>query len=160
MRFLLCLVALTFTAWAELKTDIEFARPGGVSLTLDAFVPEGDGPFSTCILVHGGGFTKGDKTSFIKPLFAPLSEAKFTWFTINYRLAPAHRFPANIEDAEAAIRWVKAHATEYKVDVVASPSSGSLRAGTSCRSSAPARRATPASRRWFRSTRRMIWNCR
>ena len=116
MRFLLCLLALTFTAWAELKTDIEFASPGGVSLTLDAFVPEGDGPFPTCILVHGGGFTKGDKTSFIKPLFEPLSKAGFAWFTINYRLAPEYRFPANIEDTEAAIRWVKAHAKEYKVD--------------------------------------------
>ena len=116
MRFLLCLLALTFTAWADLKTDIEFARPGGVSLTLDAFVPEGDGPFPTCILVHGGGFTKGDKTTFIKPLFEPLSKAGFAWFTINYRLAPANRFPANIEDTEAAIRWVKAHAKEYKVD--------------------------------------------
>ena len=116
MRFLLCLLALTFTAWADLKTDIEFARPGGVSLTLDAFVPEGDGPFPTCILVHGGGFTKGDKTTFIKPLFEPLSKAGFVWFTINYRLAPANRFPANIEDTEAAIRWVKAHAKEYKVD--------------------------------------------
>jgi acetyl esterase len=105
------------TVRAELKTDIEFAKPGGVSLTLDAFTPAGEGPFPTAILVHGGGFTKGDKTSFIKPLFAPLSEAKFTWFTINYRLAPEHRWPACIEDVESAIRWVRAHAKEYKVDV-------------------------------------------
>lgn len=116
MRLLLSLLALTFPAWAELKTDIEFAKPGGVSLTLDAFIPEGEGPFPTCILVHGGGFMNGTKTSYIKPLFEPLSKAGFAWFTINYRLAPAHRFPACIEDAEAAIRWVKAHAKEYKVD--------------------------------------------
>jgi len=54
--------------------------------------PEGKGPFPTCILVHGGGFTKGDKQSYIKPLFEPLSKAGFTWFTINYRLAPQHRW--------------------------------------------------------------------
>ena len=59
MRFFLCLLAFSFTAWAELKTDIEFATPGGVSLTLDAFVPDGDGTFPTCILVHGGGFMNG-----------------------------------------------------------------------------------------------------
>ena len=116
MRYFLCLLMLVATARAELKTDIEFSRPGGVSLTLDAFVPEGQGPFATCILVHGGGFTGGDKTSFIKPLFEPLSQAGFTWFTINYRLAPTNRFPACVEDAETAIRWVKAHAKEYKVD--------------------------------------------
>lgn len=102
---------------AELKTDIEFAKPGGVSLTLDAFTPDGEGPFPTAILVHGGGWTKGDKTTFIKPLFEPLSEAKFTWFTINYRLAPQHRWPACLDDVESAIRWVRTHAKEYKVDV-------------------------------------------
>jgi len=112
--FVLALLAASVRA--ELKTDIEFARPGGVSLTLDAFVPEGRGPFPTCILVHGGGFVRGDKQTFIKPLFEPLSKAGFAWFTINYRLAPTNRFPANIEDTEAAIRWVKAHAKEYKVD--------------------------------------------
>lgn len=117
MRTFLCWLLLSTTAFAGVQTDIEFARPGGTSLTLDAFVPEGKGPFPTCILVHGGGFTKGTKTSFIKPLFDPLSEAGFTWFTINYRLAPTNRFPACIEDTEAAIRWVKAHAREYKVDV-------------------------------------------
>jgi alpha-L-fucosidase 2 len=99
-----------------LKKDIEFAQIGEVKLTLDAFVPEGPGPFPTCILVHGGGFTKGTKQSYITPIFEPLSRAGFTWFTIDYRLAPAHRWPACAEDVETAIRWVKAHAAEYKVD--------------------------------------------
>lgn len=100
-----------------LKQDIEFAKAGDVSLTLDAFAPEGAGPFATCILVHGGGFTKGDKHSFIKPLFEPLSKAGFTWFTINYRLAPQHAWPACADDVNSAIKWVKTHAAEYKVDV-------------------------------------------
>lgn len=99
-----------------LKQDIEFAKVGDVSLTLDTYVPEGPGPFATCILVHGGGFTKGDKQTFITPLFEPLAKAGFTWFTINYRLAPDHRWPACAEDVTAAIRWVKAHAADYKVD--------------------------------------------
>jgi len=100
-----------------LKSDVEFAKVGDVTLTLDAFVPEGAGPFPTCILVHGGGFVRGDKQTYIKPLFEPLSQAGFTWFTINYRLAPQHRWPACAEDVETAIRWVKAHASEFKVDV-------------------------------------------
>ncbi|MST00565.1 MAG: alpha/beta hydrolase [Opitutus sp.] len=116
MRYLLCLLLVVTSAFAELKTDIEFAKIGDVSLTLDVNIPDGPGPFPTAILVHGGGFTKGDKTSYIKPLFEPLTRANFAWFTINYRLAPQHRWPACAEDVERAIRWVKAHAKEYKAD--------------------------------------------
>lgn len=99
-----------------MKHDIEFAKAGDVSLTLDAFVPPGEGPFITCILVHGGGFTKGDKQTFIKPLFEPLAKAGFVWFTINYRLAPQHAWPACADDVASAIKWVKQHAAEYKGD--------------------------------------------
>ena len=113
--FLLCL-CLTITAHAEMRKDIEFAKPNGVSLTLDAYVPDGKGPFPTVIIVHGGGFTRGDKQTFVPPLFEPLTKAGFAWFTINYRLHPQAQFPSNVEDVEAAIRWVKAHAKEYKVD--------------------------------------------
>ncbi len=116
MHTLLALLLLTATTHAALRTDLEFARPGGFSLTLDAFTPDGPGPFPTCILVHGGGFMRGDKTSYIKPLFDPLGQAGFTWFTINYRLAPTNRYPACVEDVEAAIRWVRSHAAEFKAD--------------------------------------------
>jgi alpha-L-fucosidase 2 len=111
-----CLLGLAAPARAEFKTDVEFAKVDGVSLTLDAHVPDGAGPFPTVILVHGGGFVRGDKQSYIKPIFEPLTQAGFTWLTINYRLAPAHRYPACVEDVERAIRWVKDHAKEYKVD--------------------------------------------
>ena len=96
--------------------DVPFTKAGGVTLNLDAYVPEGDGPFPAAILVHGGGFDKGDKQTYVKPLFDPLSDADFAWFSINYRLAPQNRYPAAVEDVEAAIRYVKAHASEYNVD--------------------------------------------
>ena len=89
---------------------------GDERLLLDACVPEGAGPFPIAIIVHGGGWSGGDKARDMSLLFKPLSDAKFTWFSINYRLAPKHRFPACIEDVEEAIRWVKKHATEYKGD--------------------------------------------
>lgn len=114
--FLFCLF-LTITAQAEMLKDIEFAKPNGISLTLDASIPDGKGPFPTVIIVHGGGFVRGDKQTYVPPLFEPLSQAGFAWFTINYRLYPQAQFPANVEDVEAAIRWVKAHAKKYKVDL-------------------------------------------
>jgi alpha-L-fucosidase 2 len=87
-----------------------------VRLLLDAWVPEGEGPFPTVIVVHGGGWEGGHKGMFVPPLFEPLKKAGFTWFTIDYRLAPKHLFPACVEDAFAAIEWVKDNARQYKVD--------------------------------------------
>lgn len=96
--------------------DIEFANPGGFRLTLDAHVPDGPGPFPTAILVHGGGWVAGDKQQYITYIFQPLSDAGFAWFSINYRLAPQFHFPADADDVESAIRFVKANATKYKAD--------------------------------------------
>lgn len=110
------IVCSTALRAAEVRKDIEYARPGGVSLTLDASVPEGAGPFPAVIVVHGGGFAQGDKQTFVKPLFAPLTAARFAWFTINYRLAPQYPFPAATDDVSTAIEWVRAHAAEYKAD--------------------------------------------
>jgi acetyl esterase len=116
MKTLASILLLSMPAFAELRTDIEFASKGDVRLTLDAYVPEGAGPFPAVIVVHGGGFTRGDKQTFVKPLFEPLSRGGFAWFTINYRLAPAYRFPAAVEDVESAVEYVKTHAKQYKAD--------------------------------------------
>lgn len=103
--------------------DLEYGQAGGEKLLLDVSVPTGDGPHPVAILVHGGGWSRGDKFRVpsgdgadITPMFAPLTAAGFTWFSINYRHAPQHRWPACFEDVQTAIRWVKAHAAEFKGD--------------------------------------------
>lgn len=108
-------------AHAARHIDVEYGTAAGESLKLDAYVPDGAGPFPAVILVHGGGWTTGDKSggprqAFIAPLHAPLERAGVAWFSINYRLAPKHRYPACIEDVETAIRWVKSRAAEFRVD--------------------------------------------
>ncbi|HEY1718400.1 MAG TPA: alpha/beta hydrolase [Verrucomicrobiae bacterium] len=102
-------------AFGANKTNIEYGEAGGKKLLLDAHVPDGDGKFPVAIIVHGGGWSGGDKETDIAPLFAPFA-ANFTWFTINYRLAPTNRWPACFEDLQTAIRWVKKHAAEFKGD--------------------------------------------
>jgi acetyl esterase len=99
----------------ELK-DVEFARPAGVSLTLDAWIPPSAKPQPAVILVHGGGWTKGDKRTYIKPWFPTLTAAGIAWFSIDYRLAPQWKHPAAAEDVEAAVRWVQANAKQWNVD--------------------------------------------
>ena len=113
---LLAAAPLLCAAGGDWKTDIEFSRPMGEPQTLDAWVPEGKGPFPTVIVVHGGGWTNGHKGTYVTPVFEPLKQAGFTWFTIDYRLSPKHKFPAATDDTFAALEWVKAHAKDYKVD--------------------------------------------
>jgi pectinesterase len=111
---LILIAALSGRVVAADKSDIEYGRAGGESLRLDAHVPDGTGPFSIVMIVHGGGWSGGDKHKDISVLFEPLNRANLTWFSINYRLAPTNHWPACLEDVQTAIRWVKAHATEYK----------------------------------------------
>jgi alpha-L-fucosidase 2 len=118
---LLCAVAAALAATTEpsgykVEENIEFKQQP-VSLHLDAHIPPGKGPFPAVILVHGGGWTAGSKTAnFVLPLFEPLTKTGYTWFTIDYRLAPQHPYPAAVEDVESAIVFVKKHAKEYKVN--------------------------------------------
>jgi acetyl esterase len=117
MRLLLVFSLLSlFPLFGELRRDIEFAKPDGYSLTLDAWVPDGPGPFPTVIVVHGGGWEAGDKNTYVPPLFPPLIRGGFAWFTINYRLSPRFQHPAALDDVNAAILWVKRNAAAYKVD--------------------------------------------
>ena len=120
MKFFFALMVFAMAMGGAVRggvtNDVEYGRAEGVSLKLDVSVPDGPGPFAAVILVHGGGWTGGDKATNCAPLFAPLNAAGIAWFSVNYRLAPAHRWPACLEDVETAIRWVKAHAAEYRVD--------------------------------------------
>ncbi|WP_414664395.1 alpha/beta hydrolase fold domain-containing protein [Horticoccus sp. 23ND18S-11] len=118
---LLAAASLALVAGAAVQSDIEYGQAAGESLRLDASIPAGNGPFAAVILVHGGGWTGGDKSGgprkgYMAPMHEPLEQAGLAWFSINYRLAPKHPFPACIDDVMTAIRWVKAHATEYRID--------------------------------------------
>ncbi len=120
----LVLSMLVTVGRAEIRNDIEYGRVGGEKLLLDARIPDGAGPFPVAILVHGGGWSGGDKSGSdrpgngadISPWFSVLDRAGYVCFSVNYRLAPKYRWPACLEDVDTAIRWVKDHAAEYKGD--------------------------------------------
>ncbi len=102
---------------AEFKSNIEYARVDGLSLRMDASIPDGVASAPGVIIVHGGGWVAGDRRIDVAPLFRPLSEAGFAWFSISYRLAAnAMQFGAAVDDVESAIRFVKSHAAEFHVD--------------------------------------------
>jgi acetyl esterase/lipase len=112
----LSLAAATPSPSGVLHSDVQYAQACGENLLLDAYVPPGPGPFPVAILVHGGGWGSGDKKGDITPLLDPLTAANFTWFSINYRLAPKDLWPACFDDVQTAIRWVKTHVADYKGD--------------------------------------------
>src|ERR1043166_9020195 len=102
---------------AGLRTDIEYGKAGDVSLKMDAWIPEGKGPFPAVVLVHGGGWNHGDKADNFRWVFEPLSKAGFAWVSVNYRLAPKYRYPAAIDEVVQSIKYVEAPKHEYKVDL-------------------------------------------
>ena len=88
------------------------------SETLNIYIPnEGKGPFPTIIYVHGGGFEFGDANEVINEnLIKPTLEHGYALVAINYRLSGEAKFPAQIEDVKASIRFMRANAKTYNID--------------------------------------------
>jgi acetyl esterase/lipase len=88
------------------------------SQTLDLYIPNvaSGRQLPLVIYVHGGGLTSGDKSD-INPVFLnALATAGFAVASVNYRLAPQYKFPAQIEDVKCAIRYLRAHSQSYDVN--------------------------------------------
>jgi acetyl esterase/lipase len=68
-------------------------------------------------VIHGGGWTEGfgDRTDFVLPSFE-LAKAGYVVFNIAYRLLPEHPWPAQLDDVQRAVRWIRANAATYGVD--------------------------------------------
>lgn len=113
----ICALLIMFASTPALdQKDVEYTHPGNHAGLLDLRVPEGPGPFPAAILVHGGGFDQGSKSTNVKPLFDVLSNAGFAYFSVDYRMAPEFHFVEANEDVESAIVWLKANAKKYRVD--------------------------------------------
>jgi len=114
---ILSTAAFANTGGVSTHSGIEYTRAAGIPLCMDAAIPAGSGPFPAAIIVHGGAWVRGDRRIDVQPLFQPLTQAGFAWFSISYRLmTDATQFGVAVQDVEAAIRFVKSHAAEYRVD--------------------------------------------
>ncbi|MDQ4067907.1 MAG: alpha/beta hydrolase, partial [Actinomycetota bacterium] len=67
------------------------------------------------VMIHGGGWRAGDKASW-EPEARRLAQKGWVAFSVNYRLDEPSPFPAEVDDVQAAVRWVREHAGEYGVD--------------------------------------------
>ncbi len=113
-----------------LYEDIPIGEIEGVPLSINIAFPQtrSKHPRPVHIMIHGGGFLKGDKRLNNKRI-QTMAGLGFVSASAMYRLAPKHKFPAALDDIKLAIRFLKAHANEYHIDpqriIVSGSSSGS-----------------------------------
>jgi acetyl esterase/lipase len=97
----------------EIETrDIEYLRHGDTALAARLYRPKGQGPFPALIDVHGGAWASGDRLN-NAPLDEALAKSGIVVLAIDFRMPPAHRYPASIADIHFSIRWLKAHARDF-----------------------------------------------
>jgi acetyl esterase/lipase len=84
---------------------------------LDIYLPdEGEGPFPVILSIHGGAFMGCDKSDAqVIPMLEGLKR-NYAVVAVNYRLSWEALFPALVQDAKAAVRWVRANARQYHFD--------------------------------------------
>ena len=108
------------------EDNITYGKAGDTELKLDLARPQGDGPFPAIVFIHGGGWCEGNRQGY-RGQIQEAARRGYVAVTIDYRLMKFDRakketttattiFPAQIHDAKAAVRWVRANAQKYHVD--------------------------------------------
>ena len=87
----------------------------GVTLTVDIYRPNGAGIFPTVVQIYGGAWQRGNPGD--NAAFAAWVAARgYVVFAIDYRHAPAARWPAQLDDVRTDLAWIRDHAAEYGAD--------------------------------------------
>jgi len=98
--------------------NINYAGTGNPIQVLDITLPKKRSAeiLPAIVYIHGGGWKGGDKGNSIRRLQPFIGEGEYVGFAINYRLSDEAKWPAQIHDCKAAIRWIKGHADKYGID--------------------------------------------
>jgi acetyl esterase/lipase len=99
-----------------LQKDLVYATVDGADLLFDyAAPPEGDGPFPFILCIHAGGWQLGNKKSY-RDMAKELAGRGYVAATIEYRLTPDHKWPAQLEDVQRAVDYFRTNAAKFKID--------------------------------------------
>jgi acetyl esterase/lipase len=113
------------TSRSRIIRDIEYARVGQHTLDLDLHLPTGKPRSPLIVWIHGGAWRSGSKKDV--PIAKLISDG-YAIASVDYRLSTEAKFPAQLHDIKAAIRFLRAHALEWKVPskkiVIAGDSAG------------------------------------
>jgi acetyl esterase/lipase len=97
------------------ELDITYGRTTEQELKLDVYRPKTDAILPACVLVHGGGWIKGDKEKF-RPLAIALAERGYVVANVEYRLGPVAKYPAGVQDCSLAVRWLRSNSKRFGAD--------------------------------------------
>jgi len=102
-------------AQITVERDLAYVQRGDRWLQADVYTPAGRGPFPAVVLVHGGSWKRGNKQRMAK-IGERLAQRGYLAVSIDYRLAPENRFPAQLHDCQAAVRWMRTNAERLRLD--------------------------------------------
>jgi acetyl esterase/lipase len=105
-------VATPVGAYPVQIRDVVYRDDGSRQWLARVYQPQGPGPFPTLLDVHGGGWTRLDRTQ-LAPLDMALAASGMVVVAIDYRLAPQDPYPASVADVNYATRWLKVHADDF-----------------------------------------------
>ena len=117
-------IALTDAPWqgpeeqsAKLRSrqNLTVVSRGEVTVKVDVDRPDDARILPAVLMVHGGGWTGGSKEA-MRPLARALAARGWVVVSTSYRLAGQAPYPAALHDVKAAVRWLRAHASEFGVD--------------------------------------------
>jgi len=112
-----CIAQSTPKFVAGLQENIFIGETEGIPLSINIALPKNNKQKArpALVYIHGGGLIKGDKSRFNKQI-TKLAKKDVIGVSVMYRFAPKYRFPSQIEDVKAAIRFLKAHSKELNLD--------------------------------------------
>jgi len=100
--------------------NVVYSQPGLRALKLDVYQPTTPPAvgrhYPAIISIHGGAWRSYDKGGVFVPHHSYLASQGYVVFDIQYRFSAEAVWPAQLQDAQCAIRWVKAHASAYNID--------------------------------------------
>jgi len=95
------------------EQDVEYYNQGGKSRLARVYQPKGTGPFPTLVDVHGGAWHNGDRNNNVG-IDRALAARGMVVAALDFRQPPEAGYPASICDVNLGVRWLKAHAAEFK----------------------------------------------
>ncbi|MGH2929145.1 MAG: alpha/beta hydrolase fold domain-containing protein [Solirubrobacteraceae bacterium] len=101
----------------EIRRDLAYAAAGELSLKLDLYLPESRaGACPVVLYLHGGAFMVGARTDFAQERLLPVARGGVAVASAAYRFSDVVTYPAQVHDVKAAVRWLRAHASEHGYD--------------------------------------------